>query len=72
MPLMDGLTATTQIRTWEHEGKTSGHIPIIAVSANARQEQRDLAIKAGMDDCVAKPFRIAELVPKIERLAGWN
>jgi len=72
MPLMDGLTATTQIRTWEHEGKISGHIPIIAVSANARQEQRDLAIKAGMDDCVAKPFRIAELVPKIERLAGWN
>jgi len=72
MPLMDGLTATTEIRTWEHEGKISGHIPIIAVSANARQEQRDLAIKAGMDDCVAKPFRIAELVPKIERMAGWS
>jgi CheY-like chemotaxis protein len=70
MPLMDGLTATTQIRDWEHQGKISGHIPIIAVSANARQEQRELAIKAGMDDCVAKPFRITELVPKIERLAG--
>jgi CheY-like chemotaxis protein len=72
MPLMDGLTATIQIRDWEHQGKILGHIPIIAVSANARQEQRELAIKAGMDDCVAKPFRIAELVPKIERLAGWN
>lgn len=72
MPLMDGLTATTEIRTWEAAGKISGHIPIIAVSANARQEQRDLAIKAGMDDCVAKPFRIADLVPKIERMAGWT
>jgi CheY-like chemotaxis protein len=72
MPLMDGLTATTQIRTWEAAGKIAGHIPIIAVSANARQEQRELAIKAGMDDCVAKPFRIAELVPKIERFAGWT
>jgi len=72
MPVMDGLTATTQIRTWEAAGKIAGHIPIIAVSANARQEQRELAIKAGMDDCVAKPFRIAELVPKIERFAGWT
>ena len=72
MPLMDGLTATTEIRTWEAAGKISGHIPIIAVSANARQEQRELAMHAGMDDCVAKPFRIAELVPKIERLAGWS
>jgi CheY-like chemotaxis protein len=72
MPLMDGLTATTQIRDWEHQGRILGHIPIIAVSANARQEQRELAIKAGMDDCVAKPFRITELVPKIERLAVWS
>jgi CheY-like chemotaxis protein len=72
MPLMDGLTATTQIRDWEHQGMIVGHIPIIAVSANARQEQRELAIKAGMDDCVAKPFRITELVPKIERLASWS
>jgi CheY-like chemotaxis protein len=72
MPKMDGLTATREIRTWEQQGKISNHIPIIAVSANARQEQRELAIKAGMDDSVAKPFRIAELVPKIERLVGWS
>jgi CheY-like chemotaxis protein len=72
MPKMDGLTATREIRTWEHAGRLTGHIPVIAVSANARQEQRELAIKAGMDDSVAKPFRIAELVPKIERLVGWS
>jgi CheY-like chemotaxis protein len=72
MPLMDGLTATSQIRSWEKEGKISNHIPIIAVSANARPEQRELAMQAGMDDCVAKPFRIGELVLRIERLIGWG
>jgi CheY-like chemotaxis protein len=72
MPLMDGLTATSQIRTWEKEGKISTHIPIIAVSANARQEQRELAMQAGMDDCVAKPFRVKELVVRIEGLVGWR
>ena len=72
MPLMDGLQATKEIRKWEKEGKLTGHVPIIAVSANARQEQRDLAMDAGMDDSIAKPFRIVELVPKIERLAGWT
>lgn len=72
MPLMDGLQATREIRKFEKEGKLTGHVPIIAVSANARQEQRDLAMDAGMDDSISKPFRIAELVPKIERLAGWT
>jgi CheY-like chemotaxis protein len=72
MPLMDGLTATSQIRAWEKEGRISSHIPIIAVSANARPEQRESAMQAGMDDCVAKPFRIGELVLRIERLIGWG
>ncbi|KAG9953342.1 putative histidine kinase HHK19p, partial [Aureobasidium melanogenum] len=72
MPLMDGLQATKEIRKLEKEGLLTGHVPIIAVSANARQEQRDLAMDAGMDDSISKPFRIAELVPKIERLAGWT
>ncbi|KAI5206765.1 hypothetical protein E4T39_02303 [Aureobasidium subglaciale] len=72
MPLMDGLQATREIRKYEREGKLTGHIPIIAVSANARQEQRQLAMESGMDDSISKPFRIADLVPKIERLAGWT
>lgn len=72
MPLMDGLTATSRIRMWEKEGKISTHIPIIAVSANARQEQRETALQAGMDDCVAKPFRVKELVVRIEGLVGWR
>lgn len=71
MPKMNGLEATKMIRQYEKEGKLMGHIPIIAVSANARQEQTNMALEAGMDDSIAKPFRIPDLVPKIERLAGW-
>ncbi|SMR41597.1 unnamed protein product [Zymoseptoria tritici ST99CH_1E4] len=68
MPVMDGLTCTRKIRELEKEGKLTGHVPIIAVTANARAEQVQTALDAGMDDVVSKPFRIPELVPKIEEL----
>ncbi|KAK3653387.1 hypothetical protein LTR56_004591 [Elasticomyces elasticus] len=68
MPVMDGLTCTRKIRELEAEGKLMGHIPIIGVTANARAEQIETALQAGMDDVVSKPFRIPELVPKIEEL----
>lgn len=48
MPIMDGLTCTRRIRELEREGKLKGNVPIIAVTANARLEQMDLAIEAGM------------------------
>ncbi|KAK6435847.1 hypothetical protein LTR95_007970 [Oleoguttula sp. CCFEE 5521] len=68
MPVMDGLTCTRRIRELEREGKLRGHVPIIAVTANARSEQIKTALDAGMDDVVSKPFRIPELIPKIEEL----
>jgi len=43
-------------------------LPILAVSANARVEQIQEAIAAGMDDAITKPFRILELWPKITSL----
>ncbi|KAJ6195224.1 putative histidine kinase HHK8p [Bipolaris maydis] len=43
-------------------------LPILAVSANARMEQVDQALAAGMDDAISKPFRIPELWPKIRGL----
>lgn len=43
-------------------------LPILAVSANARAEQVGQAVAAGMDDAIAKPFRIPELWPKIKGL----
>ncbi|KAI9892700.1 MAG: hypothetical protein M1814_001120 [Vezdaea aestivalis] len=69
MPVMDGLTATRKIRELEENGDIVRHVPIIAVTANARPEQIATAFDAGMDDVISKPFGISELVPKIEELA---
>lgn len=69
MPVMDGLTAAKRIREMQKQGQLSGHVPILSVSANARPEQTSMAIAAGMDDSISKPFRVADLLPKIDRLA---
>jgi CheY-like chemotaxis protein len=68
MPVMDGLQCTSQIREFEKQGLLKSHVPIIAVTANARSEQIATLLAAGMDDVVSKPFRIVELIPKIEEL----
>jgi CheY-like chemotaxis protein len=70
MPVMDGLQCTSKIRELEKAGDFKCHIPIVAVTANARSEQIATLLAAGMDDVVSKPFRIAELIPKIEELAA--
>jgi CheY-like chemotaxis protein len=68
MPVLDGLSCARRIRESEERGDFVGHVPIIAVSANARHEQIQQAITAGMDDAIAKPFRIPELMGLIEKL----
>jgi len=68
MPVMDGLTCARKIREFELDGSIVRHVPIIAVTANARMEQIQTALAAGMDDVMPKPFRIPELIPKIEEL----
>ncbi|KAK6842841.1 hypothetical protein PG995_001853 [Apiospora arundinis] len=70
MPVMDGLTCTRKIRKYQESGEIDGHIPIMAVSANARSEQVSQARDAGMDDAIAKPFRIPELMLKLEALVS--
>ncbi|EPS43699.1 hypothetical protein H072_2303 [Dactylellina haptotyla CBS 200.50] len=65
MPVMDGLTCSRRIRELQAEGSVLKHIPIIAVTANARQAQIDMMFEAGMDDVVSKPYRINELIPKL-------
>jgi len=70
MPIMDGLTCAKTIRELEVDGTIVRHVPIIAVTANARLEQIESAITSGMDDVVSKPFRIPELIPKIEELVS--
>ncbi|KAM0719598.1 hypothetical protein Q7P37_003728 [Cladosporium fusiforme] len=68
MPIMDGLTCARRIREMEAEGSLQGHVPVVAVTANARAEQQAAALEAGMDSVVTKPFRMLELLPELERV----
>jgi len=61
MPVMDGLTCTRKIRELEAEGKLTGHVPIIGVTANARAEQIQTALEAGMVRCCPHPLPPREL-----------
>ncbi|MDD2808624.1 PAS domain-containing hybrid sensor histidine kinase/response regulator [Rhodoferax sp.] len=60
MPVMDGLTATVQIRQWEAE-QGQRHLPIIALTANAYDEDRERCRSAGMDGFLAKPLDVRKL-----------
>ncbi|TLD27691.1 putative hsp90-like protein [Venturia nashicola] len=70
MPIMSGTEATHEIRSLTANGQIRAHVPIIAITANARSEQIAQAKESGMDDVVSKPFRIAELIGKIEGFVG--
>ncbi|KAI0810151.1 histidine kinase [Xylaria sp. FL0064] len=72
MPVMDGMTCARKIRELERNGTIVSHIPIIAVTAYARPEQIENAKAAGVDDVISKPFRIPELIPRIEQLVETN
>lgn len=68
MPVMNGLICTTEIRQLERKGLLTRHVPIIAVSANARSEQIADSLEVGMDAAIPKPFRITELTLKMVTL----
>jgi CheY-like chemotaxis protein len=66
MPIMDGYTATQLIRQdarWQQ-------LPVVALSAGVLKEERDTALAAGMDDFVAKPLDVDQLITTIQRLTG--
>jgi signal transduction histidine kinase/ActR/RegA family two-component response regulator len=65
MPVLDGLEATRRIRTSE-EGRER-HVPIVALTANAFEADRDECMRAGMDDFLSKPFKAAALLEVIGR-----
>ncbi|KAG8628245.1 hypothetical protein KVT40_004118 [Elsinoe batatas] len=70
MPVLDGLSCVKQIREMEARGEIRGHVPVIAVTANARSEQIAIALAAGMDEVVTKPFRIWQVLERARGLVG--
>ncbi|MFO0759060.1 MAG: ATP-binding protein [Byssovorax sp.] len=65
MPVMDGVTATRAVRAGE--AGTGRHVPIVALTASALEEERHNCLGAGMDDFVSKPFRKEDLARALER-----
>jgi len=69
MPVMDGLTATKQLRAAERrEGRP--RTPIIAVTANAMAHHKAEYLAAGMDEFVAKPIDLVSLLQTMDDLIG--
>jgi len=69
MPVMDGLQATQAIRLIEAEASLP-RTPIIAVTANAMEADREAALRAGMDGFVAKPVQQNALYAEMRRLCA--
>ena len=65
MPVMDGLQATSAIRNLNKPGAHS--IPIIAMTANAFDEDRKKALEYGMDGFLSKPIIIEELIDTLQK-----
>jgi CheY-like chemotaxis protein len=69
MPEMDGLEATRRLRGGD-SGARDARIPVIALTANAMDGDKDACLAAGMDDFIAKPVTIARLRDVLERVHG--
>src|SRR5262249_49146486 len=65
---MDGFQVARAIR--ERERATGGRLPIVALTARSRKEDRERCLAAGMDDYLAKPIQAADLWAAIDRVVG--
>ena len=68
MPELDGFEVTGMIR--QRERSVGGHLPIIALTARSRSEDRERCLAAGMDEFLTKPFRADDLWAVIDRVVG--
>jgi signal transduction histidine kinase/CheY-like chemotaxis protein len=66
MPILDGLMATRQIR--ERELSTGVHLPIVALTARAMDEDREICAAAGMDAYLSKPVQATQLLALLHSL----
>ena len=70
MPVLDGVSATQAIRAREQANGTTRPLPIIAMTANALQEDRDRCMAAGMDGYIAKPVNLRALETELRRVGS--
>ena len=70
MPQVDGYTATREIRTLSDNRKAN--IPIIAMTANAFEEDKEKALKAGMNGYISKPIDIQAILTVFDKAFGKN
>ena len=66
MPRMDGYAAAREIRSWQ--GSAKARIPIVAMTANAFEEDKQAALDAGMNDHIAKPIDIKTIAETLNRV----
>ncbi len=66
MPELDGFQVVGAIR--ERERTAGGHLPVIALTARSRKEDREQCLRAGMDEYLAKPYTAADLWAAIDRV----
>ncbi|HTO94783.1 MAG TPA: response regulator, partial [Bacteroidota bacterium] len=66
MPVMDGFQASREIRAAEERGT---HIPVVAMTANAMQGEKEKCLAAGMDDYISKPIMLRSLEEALSRWA---
>lgn len=69
MPKLDGFDATRRIRTAERE-RGLGKTPIVALTGNAMQGDREACLEAGMDDYLSKPFIMPQLAALCDKWLG--
>jgi CheY-like chemotaxis protein len=65
MPVMDGYQATMEIRRSQSAG--TRHVPIIALTANVMEGDRQKCLDAGMDDYLSKPYSLHDLEKMLTR-----
>lgn len=66
MPIMDGLETTIAIR--EKERITNEHLPIVGLTANTYDADREKCLSYGMDEYMAKPFDLQEFFDNLKKL----
>ncbi len=69
MPVMDGFSATKEIRIWERQHSLK-HTPIIALTAHAMEGYRNKCIENEMDDYITKPLKKKILLETVEKWVG--